>query len=238
MDQEKIGKLIADCRKNMKMTQVELANKLGVTYQAVSKWENGRGFPDIEMLKKISEIFCVDIDEILNGERKVKKEISNKKIFLICISIIIFLIISFVFICKVYLKNDIVVATINSIENKFLINGVLISEKNKTIIHISNIRIIDNIEKQFYGIEAILYEDNGDNYQIISKYGDIEKVQINKLYNLEELLRELSFDVDNYDDSCKNFQNHNLFIVLNAMSEDKNVISYKIPLSLDSRCIN
>ncbi len=49
MNQEKIGKFILDLRKQNKMTQKEFADKLNVTAQAVSKWENGRGIPDIEM---------------------------------------------------------------------------------------------------------------------------------------------------------------------------------------------
>ena len=53
MNQEKIGKLIAECRKEKKMTQVELADKLSVTDKSVSKWENGKNIPDIALLKEI-----------------------------------------------------------------------------------------------------------------------------------------------------------------------------------------
>ena len=47
MNQEKIGRLIAECRKEKKMTQVELADKLRVTDKSVSKWENGKCLPDV-----------------------------------------------------------------------------------------------------------------------------------------------------------------------------------------------
>ena len=57
MDQIKIGKFIAELRKERKLTQKELADKLGVTDRAVSKWENGRGMPDVSLLRKISEVF-------------------------------------------------------------------------------------------------------------------------------------------------------------------------------------
>ena len=56
MDQVKIGKLIAECRKAKKLTQVELAEKLGVTDKSVSKWENGNCLPDVSLYKKICEI--------------------------------------------------------------------------------------------------------------------------------------------------------------------------------------
>ena len=50
MNQERIGKFIAKCRKDKKLTQSELAEKLGVTDRAISKWENGRGLPDYSLL--------------------------------------------------------------------------------------------------------------------------------------------------------------------------------------------
>ena len=88
MDQEKIGKFILDLRKKNKMTQKEFADKLNVTAQAVSKWENGRGIPDIEILKKISTEFHINIDSILNGTEQ-KKKISKKHIIITIIILIL-----------------------------------------------------------------------------------------------------------------------------------------------------
>ena len=70
MDQEKIGKFIKQIRQDNNLTQKDLADKLGVTYQAVSKWENGKNVPDIATLKEISKLFNTNIDEILDGEKK------------------------------------------------------------------------------------------------------------------------------------------------------------------------
>ena len=53
MNQERIGKLIKEIRKDNNLTQKDLAKKLGVTYQAVSKWETGKNIPDIAILKKL-----------------------------------------------------------------------------------------------------------------------------------------------------------------------------------------
>ena len=82
MNQEKIGKFIYDLRRKYNLTQKQLADKLSVTAQAVSKWENGRGVPDIEILKKLSEEFNVSITELIEGE-----ESNNKKKFTIYIGI-------------------------------------------------------------------------------------------------------------------------------------------------------
>ena len=73
MNQEKIGKLIKDIRKKYNLTQAQLAEKYGVTYQAVSKWENGKNIPDVSLLKQISEDFEIDINDILDGKLKQKK---------------------------------------------------------------------------------------------------------------------------------------------------------------------
>ena len=65
MDQEKIGKLIKEIRKKNNLTQAEFAEKYGVTYQAVSKWENGKNIPDVSLLKEISKDFNVNIEDLL-----------------------------------------------------------------------------------------------------------------------------------------------------------------------------
>lgn len=83
MDQIKIGKFIAQLRKEQDMTQLDLANKLGVTDRAVSKWENGRGLPDISLIQPLCETLDISINELLNGERipaEQTLEIANQNI--------------------------------------------------------------------------------------------------------------------------------------------------------------
>ena len=94
MDQEKIGKFIKDLRIKNNLTQKEFADKYNVTYQAVSKWENGKNMPDLSLLKEICKDFDVSLDDLFNGEKSVKK--SYKKyiiIGIICIVIVLFLVI-------------------------------------------------------------------------------------------------------------------------------------------------
>ena len=68
MNNVKIGEYLSSLRKYYKITQDELAEKLGVTRQAVSKWENGATIPDIELLMKLSELYGVSINDILNAD--------------------------------------------------------------------------------------------------------------------------------------------------------------------------
>ena len=65
-DTVKIGKRIAELRKKRDMTQFEIADRLGISYQAVSNWERGNSMPDIAKLPELAEIFGVTVDEILD----------------------------------------------------------------------------------------------------------------------------------------------------------------------------
>ena len=78
MNQEKIGKFIAQCRKEKKMTQSELAEKLNVTDRSVSNWENGRNMPDLSLFKPICDELGVTINELLSGERLKKEKYQEK----------------------------------------------------------------------------------------------------------------------------------------------------------------
>ncbi len=74
-----VGKNIAKLRKENKLTQEELAEKLYVTRQAVSNWETGKTEPDIETLQKIADEFNVSIEEIIYGEKQEKNIITAIK---------------------------------------------------------------------------------------------------------------------------------------------------------------
>ncbi|MGD8455141.1 MAG: helix-turn-helix transcriptional regulator [Anaerolineales bacterium] len=69
MDNEKIAHFITELRKEKELTQKDLADQLGVTDKAVSKWERGLSYPDISLLSKLSHILGVTTSELLNGEK-------------------------------------------------------------------------------------------------------------------------------------------------------------------------
>ncbi|GFI71461.1 HTH-type transcriptional regulator Xre [Clostridiales bacterium] len=60
---------IAELRKEQGLTQKELADRVGVSDKAVSRWENGKNYPDIEIMQSLGEIFKVSVSELLQGER-------------------------------------------------------------------------------------------------------------------------------------------------------------------------
>jgi len=74
MNQEKIGKFIAELRKNKKMTQQDLAEKLGTTDKSISRWENGKCMPDLSLFPLLSKELEVSVNDLMNGEIVDKKE--------------------------------------------------------------------------------------------------------------------------------------------------------------------
>ena len=65
IDNEKVGSLIASLRQARNMTQQDLADRLIVSHQAVSKWEKGRALPDVQILLRISRLFGITMEELL-----------------------------------------------------------------------------------------------------------------------------------------------------------------------------
>ena len=78
MDKLKIGQFIANCRKDKKLTQEQLAEKLNISKNAVSKWERGICLMDMSLLKPLSEILGVSVNDILSGEKIPEDKIKEK----------------------------------------------------------------------------------------------------------------------------------------------------------------
>ena len=73
----KVGNLISKLREEKGLSQSELGSKLGVTNKAVSRWENGRGYPDTSILLKLAEVLEITVDELLKGELSISKSKHN-----------------------------------------------------------------------------------------------------------------------------------------------------------------
>ena len=80
MDQKKIGAFIAQCRKEKSLTQIQLAELLDITNQAVSKWENGRGMPDVSLLQPLCDALGISLNELFSGEHISAEEYKEKQI--------------------------------------------------------------------------------------------------------------------------------------------------------------
>lgn len=229
MDQERIGKFIKKLREENNLTQKEFADKLGVTFQAVSKWENGKNVPDIAILKQISEDFGVNIDEILEGERKGKIN-TTKRIGLVVFFIGLFLL--FMSTMMLSLRNDdYEFKTITSKCVDFKITGSAAYNKEKATIYISNVEFCGKEDATVYKtITCDLYEEY-DNTK--TKISSCEEKKNEKL---EDFLKEVNIKVDHFSSTCKNMTHNKLSLEIQAVNEEGKIITYKIPLKLNDNC--
>lgn len=78
MNQEKIGKFIAQCRKEKNMTQRELSETLGVSDRTVGNWENGRNMPDLSLFKPLCNELDISVNDLMSGEKVQEKEYQEK----------------------------------------------------------------------------------------------------------------------------------------------------------------
>ena len=78
MNQIKIGRFIAECRKKNNLTQMQLAERLGITDRAISKWENGKSMPDSSIMLDLCKELKITVNELLSGE-KINMENNNQK---------------------------------------------------------------------------------------------------------------------------------------------------------------
>lgn len=236
MDSKQIGNLIYELRTKNKLTQKELADQLLVTSQAISKWENGRGIPDIELLQKLSEIFEIDIAELLSGKINKKKKIKITSSILLGIIFLISIVPAVIILNQNSKIDDFKVSKLASDNDFFRIKGIIAYNNNKKSIYISKVDYSNQEEqKKYLGLECILYENNGTVEKRISECKS-EKNEENRVFTLSELLEEIEFNVENYSCSCDVPICKNLYLKINAINEDKETITYNIPIELDKNC--
>ena len=169
MDQEKIGKFIAKCRKSKKLTQAQLSEKLGVSDRSVSNWENGKCMPDLSLFNELCKELDITVNELLSGEKiseneyreKLEENIINvvatveqknksynklKLILLSFISLICLFIIVVIFSNTIYFNQK------YDKENMYvekLDKGIRFTVKNNCSIYSGNVRhIITSIDKE------------------------------------------------------------------------------------------
>lgn len=239
MDQEKIGRFIYELRTKNNMTQKALADKLFVTSQAISKWENGRGIPDIEQIKRISDIFGVSMKEIIEGEVVDNTRVNTKKIVILVAIILMFsLVVALFFNSR---EDSFAFSKINTDDGCFLVRGIVAFNKNKKSIYISNIECSLEDDRSYLDMEFILYEMNNGISNVIYEYGKINDIgyyDIIDAKKIDVLLSDIEFDIDGYDCSCGNSVCDNLYLKINLLDVENNIISYDIPLVLENKCFN
>ena len=231
MNQEKIGSLIKKIRKENNLTQQDFAKKYGVTYQAVSKWENGKNIPDIALLKEICSDYNIDINELLDNNYTVKKK-NIPLLILIGILAITFITI---FLLVTNKNESFHFKTLSSSCNNFTIKGTLAYNNNQSSIYISNIDYCGGDDKiKYKKIECILYEKEKNNVTKLIKKNTSKEDNI----TIEEYLKDFSFKINNYDRLCKTYSKNSLYLTIKATDNNDKVTTYDIPLTINDNCFN
>lgn len=233
MESNQVGKYILNLRKENKLTQQEFADMFGVTYQAVSKWENGKNIPDILLLKDICKKFGVSIDDVLVGKKTEVKRKSKNLIFITITILLLITIVTMLFLSKKLSNSNFQFKTISSNCSNFNITGSIAYNDKKSSIYISDVVYCGGNDTIKYDkIECILYENNGN----IDTKMDSYYTESNFNNTLEVFLQDLNFIIDNYETTCKEYDDSNIFLQVNAIDKNSNVNSYKIPLKIAQKC--
>lgn len=239
MDKVKIGKFIYELRKENQLTQAEFAARLHVTAQAVSKWENGRGIPDISILQAISQEFHVDISSILEGEKKEEPK-KDKRLLYVALALIGCILIGIcLFFCfNEEVRNYFEFSSLNSTNESFDIKGIAAYSKDQKSIYISSIKYVDDEDKEvlYTAIECSLFEEHNNIETKLSTFGSIDEILYEDGRNLSELVSLVEFKVDNFDDDCDTIEDNQLYISIELRKIDDEVVMYKIPLELGESC--
>ena len=226
MDQEKFGNLIKKIRKDNNLTQKEFADKYNVTYQAVSKWENGKNMPDSLLIKKICDDFNLKIEDLFNGEVKKKSYVP----VMIVLGLIVFLIWGLVIIRCIDSSYEF--KTITTSCERFNISGSLAYNTKKATIYISNIEYCGGDNREMYSsISCTLYEEDIELFKKIDSY-----VYEGSPITLEKFLKDVKFKVDDYDSICKDRNIHALYIDIIAKDDKDRAKKYRVDLEVEDSC--
>lgn len=234
MDQEKIGKFIFKLRKDKKMTQQELADKLCVTDRAVSHWENGRSIPDISLFKPLCEIFDISVNELISGEKlshyklirqsdenvinvltdnEKNKKKSSKVISVLTISIICLLVVVLLGIKEKYPKIDLFNFTIHhaDYEKPYKLEKQL-KYKNRNVY--------------YYGLNLALFCDKNEKCYPVNDALKHNQITLTELQDyLEKQVKYDNFKIMNfYDGGTKVYYKNGMQIMFcNTIDGNKDV---------------
>lgn len=195
-----------------------MLKKYNLTYQAVSKWENGKNLPNISLLRQMNKDYDVSIDDLLDGEISNNK--MSKTLLIIFISLIIIILILILLIKRLE-SNSFEFKTISTSCDIFNVSGSIAYDKEKSSIYISNINYCGGDDQNVYKkIECNLYESNND---INTK---ISSCNARNNETLESYLKDVKLNIANYSQTCKKYTDNSLYLEINATDEKENTITY------------
>ena len=230
MNQDKISSTIKKIRKDNGLTQEAFANELNVTYQAVSKWENGKSIPDIGTLQLICNKYNIDINDLLDTPVKANKK-NNNIIYIMLIFIVVLIIGSVVGIVLYKNHGSFETRELGSSCKDFNIYGTVSYDETKTHITIGKVNYCGKEDNNVYKkIESILYSIHTDGTEMKMAEGDTLSD-----ITLKNYLDELKFNTSS--NTCSIMKGIKLKLVIKAYTDDNVSTTFEIPLNLgDTTC--
>ncbi len=222
-----ISEVIKKIRKDNNLTQKQLADKLNVTYQAVSKWENDKSIPDITTLKNISNKFNIKLDDLLGVNHSKKKKYPK-----IIILLLIFSVLS-LFSYLLLNSDKYNFEKLESLNTDFQVSGVVAFSRKQNSLYISNIKYIKEDGTKYKNVSCSLYEDQGDVHIKVSECSS--KLEPTNQDTLSNLLEEINFKLDNYTSTNKQFDEKNFYLEINAEDITNKTTSFKINISKENK---
>lgn len=185
MNQERIGKFISERRKDLKLKQKDLADKLHISEKTISKWECGKGLPEVSLMQPLCKELNITVNELLNGESdnkeekaiveyvKYEKKKSNKKVAII--TVIAILLITFILSTVIYFFNSynkIAVYSITGTGKHFTVEETILTTSN--MYNILNPGKITPLSEEDADSQIISYQLKCDETIIVGGAGEIK----------------------------------------------------------------
>lgn len=238
MTEDSFGKTLAKLRKERKLTQQELADLLNVTNKTISKWETNTTAPDIDTLKRISQVLKVPVDVLLGNSKLTvtdshnKRKLTKKKLILllslllVSIFFIYYMIANFILNTKSY--------SLISGDDRFTIEGNIMVEKNCYYLSLTvkgiNDKSFDN--KMISNSEYSIIVDN----KIIYNNGDISSLAIlTENFSLSKYISKIS--INHNDKKVKNLKSileNGLILQIKYIDENDKTSIINIPVVVDN----
>lgn len=262
MDLNKISNFIVYLRKEKKLTQFQLAEKLGVSDKTVSKWERGICLPESATVEKLTKFFNISLMEFYAGERnkrltdeipndtaknavELSKKNENKKFkkllyFVVISFIVIMFVVSLLFMYNTYNKYH--VYNISSSTEEFLGSGNIIFADEKSIITLMDISILNNeiSIKEVYALEyslmlgdSLIY-NSGDIYSFKKNNNSI-KTQIGKY--IDNISIYINYDLSELI-AQDMLENKKLLLVINYINEKLEIEEYTMEFEISKSISN
>lgn len=250
MNQNKIGEIIEKKRKEKHLTQKELAEALGVSNTAISKWENGNNLPDISMLEPLCKILDLDLLELITTQNSMHEDCSKKfakvrkarlyrtiSLSLFFISVIcltnIFTYHRIMSKRKEDLSKEVEVYKINSNDLNFRVDGYVLFNETENIIFLEKVvyQAEENLDIDFKKLTTATYFMRVDKQTIIKQKIDLTNKKIEKLNDILTLIKTTSYTTETNLKSAKG-KFHKMTFAIELTNEKDEKINIEANLNL------